>query len=235
MKGEKGTEMKKITSLLVALTLVFALFSCGGSSSELDEFIEIWENSEPTTTVSYYTVEKKSLKSDPLNSTITTVVYEDGFELSYELQTYQTPGEGVNEKELIKTESGTVYYNKGQYSVDGMETWVDKAPDIVTAMVKFDLDAAEIEDYEVSADAKQLTATLTAEQATALLGVTVNAGEDGLKLVIKHDGDNLRSITVSYTTDDGISVNIVTSYTYDAVTSPFAPPAEDEPAQDTQE
>jgi hypothetical protein len=218
--------MKKIISLLVALTLVFALFSCGGS--ELDEFADIFENSEPTIITTYVTQENKTVT---LESTQVTTVYSDGFKIEYTRQIPQIPELGMNEDEYIKTVSGEILYHNGQFSVDGGESWTTSMPDPETELIKFDLDAADIEDYEVSRSGKQLTAVLSAEQAAALLGIEVSANEDGVNLTIEHDGRNLRNINISYVTEDKTTVSILTSYTYDAVESPFATP-EEEPAQE---
>lgn len=219
--------MKKITSLLVALTLVFALFSCGGGS-QLDEFIDIFENSEPTMITTYITQENKAVT---VESSQTTIIYGEDFEIRYEREDLQTPGSGMNEDEYKKSTSGQIFYHNGMFSVDGGETWTTSMPDPATELIKFDLSAAEIEDYEVTGG-KKLTAILSAEQAAALLGVEINANEDGVTLVIEHDGANLRKINVSYVTENSTTVSIVTSYTYDAVTSPFAPPADEQPAEE---
>ncbi len=215
--------MKKITSLLVALTLVFALFSCG--DSQLDEFIDIFENSEPTMITTYVTEENKNVT---LESNQTTIIYGEDFEIRYEKEDLQIPGPDANEDEYKKTTSGQIFYHNGQFSVDGGKTWTTAMPDPDTELIQFDLGAADIEEYEVSGGDKKLTATLTAEQAAALLGIEINANEDGVSIVIEHDGANLRKINISYTTENDTAVSIVTSYTYDAVTSPFETPEEPE-------
>ena len=221
----KGTEMKKIISLLVALTLVFALTSCGGS--ELDKFIDIFENSEPTITTTYVTQENKTVT---LQSSWVTTVYGEDFKTEYTWQVPQIPEPGMNEDEYLKTETQELLYHKGQFSVDGGKTWTSEMPDSVTESVKFDLAAADIDEYEISNGDKRLVTVLTAEQAEALLGIDVNANEDGVNLAIEHDGANLRKINISYVTENKTTVTIMTSYTYDAVTSPFE--TEEEPTQE---
>lgn len=219
--------MKKIISLLIALTLVFALFSCGGSS-DVDEFIDIFESSEPTMITTYTTLTTDDLS---LESSQTTIVYGEDFEIRYEKQDLAIPGPGMNEDDYKVTTSGQIFYHNGLYSVDGGESWTTAMPDAAAEQIVFDLDAADIDECEVDRDGKRLTATLTAEQALALTGVEINANEDGVKLIIEHDGANLRAINISYTTENETLVSIVTSYTYDAVVSPFAPPV-DEPTEE---
>ena len=220
--------MKKITTLLLALTMVFALFSCGGGS-EIDEFADIFESSEPTMITTYTTLTTSDVT---LESSQTTIVYGEDFEIRYENQNLAIPGPGMNEDDYKVTTSGQIFYHNGLYSVDGGETWSTAMPDVSTEQIKFDISAADIEDYEIAKSGKQLTANLTAEQAEALLGIAIAADEDGVKLVVEHDGANLRGVNISYTTENGTVVSIVTSYTYDAVVSPFAPPVEEEPTEE---
>ena len=223
--------MKKITSLLLALTLVFALFSCGGGN-DIDNFADIFESSEPTTITTFTTFTTSDVT---LESSQTTIVYGEDFEINYVNQTLAVPGPGMNEDDYKVTTSGQIFYHDGLYSVDGGETWTTAMPDVSTELIKFDISAADIEDYEEAKDGKQLIAILSAEQAEALLGIAINANEDGVKLVVEHDGANLRGVNISYTTESGATVSIVTSYTYDAVVSPFAPPVEEEPADEPTE
>ena len=220
--------MKKITSLLLALTLVFALFSCGGGN-EIDEFADIFENSQPTMITTYTTLTTADVT---LESSLTTIVYGEDFEIRYENQSLAIPGPGMNEDDYKVTTSGQIFYHNGLYSVDGGETWSTAMPDEATEKITFDIGAADIEDYETAKNGKQLIANLTAEQAEALLGIAISADEDGVKLIVEHDGANLRGVNISYTTENGTAVSIVTSYTYDAVESPFAPPVEEEPTEE---
>ena len=217
--------MKKIVWLLVALTLLFALTSCG--ESELDEFIDIFENSEPTVITTYVTQENKIVT---LQSSQVATVYGQDFKIEYMQQTLQIPGPGMNEDEYIKTVSGEILYHNGQLSDDGGETWTVAMTDPKTELIKFDLDAADIDEYELSDGDKKLSAILTAEQAAALLGIEITANEDGVSLTIEHDGANLRKINIIYVTEDKTTVTIMTSYTYDAVKSPFE--TEEEPSQE---
>jgi predicted RNA-binding protein YlqC (UPF0109 family) len=126
--------------------------------------------------------------------------------------------EGViedNPDGYIKTLSGTVYYKDGKYSTDN-ENWTTEAPDETTMQVKLNLTKKNLGKYKVSKDGKTLTATTTAEQASKMLGVTISANSD-VEIVIKHDGTSLRSIVVSYSTENAEYVEISTSYSYNKV------------------
>jgi hypothetical protein len=203
--------MKRIISILLAIICVFSLASCG----EADDVISIVNSSRPTkiTTQTTYNTENDKL----VGSFVTTINGSDS-ELVYEYQRYATVEEGVaedNPDEYIKTLSGTVYYKDGKYSTDN-ENWTTEAPDATTMQVKLNLTEKNLGKYTVSKDGKTLTATTTAEKASKILGVSISATAD-VKIVIKHDGTSLRSISVSYSTENAEYVEISTSYSYNKV------------------
>lgn len=208
--------MKKIISLLLALTCIFAFVSCGEETAA-DKFVKIVNSSEPTriiTNTSYDDGENKFV------GRYETTLYGSDFEFSYSYQQYADPTTSANPDEYIQTVSGKVYYNDGLYSVDGVN-WGAVSPDAAAMQVKFVLDAENLGDYEISTDGKTLETVVTAEQAEAILGIKLNATEDGVSIVITHDGKNLRGITVSYATEYAEVVSLDTSYSYNAVVSPF--------------
>ena len=203
--------MKKIISILLAIICVFSLASCG----EVDNVISIVNSSKPTkiTTQTTYNLESDTL----VGSFVTTVNGSDSV-LVYEYQRYATVEEGVTENNpdgYIKTLAGTVYYKDGKYSTDN-ENWTTEAPDAVTMQVKLNITEKNLGKYTVSKDGKTLTATTTAEKASKMLGVTISATAD-VEIVIKHDGTSLRSIVVSYSTENAEYVEISTSYSYNKI------------------
>jgi len=215
--------MKKIISLLLALICVFAFVSCGDEGTPADKFVKIVNDSAPTkitTNTSYNDGETTFI------GRFETTLYGSDFELSYSYQKYADPTEATNPDEYIQTISGNVYYNDGMYSEDG-KNWGSKTPDAAAMQVKLALDAKNLGQYEMSKDGKTLEAVVTAEQAEAILGVALNATADGVSITITHDGKNLRRIVVSYATEYAVVVSLDTSYSYNAVVSPF----EETPAQ----
>ena len=99
--------------------------------------------------------------------------------------------------------------------------WGAESPDAAAMQIKFALDGKNLGQYEISKDGKTLETVVTAEEAEAILGIALNSTEDGVSITITHDGKNLRGITVSYSTEYAEIVSIDTSYSYNAVVSPF--------------
>ena len=214
---QKGTEMKKIISLLLAFASALILFSCGSDSS-VDKFVKIVSSSEPTKII---TQTSYSDSENTLRGRYETIIYGDDFEMSYSYQNYQMPGAGVNPDDFIATYEGKIYYHDGLYSSDGGLTWNADIPGETTMQVKFDIKKSLLGDYEISKDKKTLTSTVTDENAEKILGIKISANEDGVNLTIVHDGQNIRNILISYVAESGATVSYETSYSYSAVTSPF--------------
>ncbi len=211
--------MKKIICLILALTCVLGLVSC---TRDAKQFIELVNASEPTkiiTVTSFNDGERK------MPGKFETVIDGSNFELNYSFQRYTVPGENNDPDAFLTTEEGTVYYKDGKYSKDG-ETWFTDAPDVAARQVKFAFDAKNLGEYVISNEGKTLTTSVTSEQAEAMLGVNVEAAE-AVEITIKHDGTYLRSIEVYYTTANGATVSISTSYSYLPTAEPEAPETEE--------
>ncbi len=214
--------MKKIISLLLALTCVFALFSCEKEEqkvSELDTFINVVVSSEPTKITTIYSYED-SINENTLTGNFETFMYGDDFHMSYNYQTYAVPGPMADPKNPIKNNVGVVYYKDGKYSENGQD-WLTVAPNELTLQVKFNLTKENLGKYEMNEDKNVLTANVTSEQAKAILGVDVNATEDGVDVQITHDGKHIREVVVSYATENAYLVTYQTRYLYEPQTSPW--------------
>lgn len=213
--------MKKIICLILALCCVFSLVSC---DRDAKKFIELVNASQPTkilTITSFNDGERK------LTGKFDTTIDGNDFELTYNYQRYTTPAEGIaaNDPEgFLTTEEGTIYYKGGKYSEDG-ENWVTEIPDAAAQQVKFAFDAKNLGDYTISKDGKTLTASVTSEQAEAMLGINVAATEN-VEITIQHDGTYLRSVQIYYITDNAEAVDISTSYSYIPVAATEQPEAE---------
>lgn len=204
---------------MLALTCVIGLTSC---TRDAKKFIELVNASEPTKISTVTSINDGERK---LAGKFETVIDGSNFELAYSFQRYTVPGENDDPDAFLTTEEGTVYYKDGKYSKDG-ETWFSEAPDAVTRQVKFAFDAKNLGDYTISKDGKTLTASVTSEQAEAMLGINVEATES-VEITIQHDGTYLRSIQVYYTTENAESVSISTSYSYLPVSEYESPEAEE--------
>ena len=201
--------MKKIICLLLAIGCAFALFSCGDGGVE--GFASLIKASKPTVIV---TQMSENDGDQTFKSTFTTTFDGSNFVFEYSTQRYRTVEEGVLEgtTELIKTETGTIYYRNGKYSEDGVN-WISAAPDVLAKQVKLDLQAKNLDYYEIGPDGKTLSAIITAEQAELVFGVHIGATGD-IELEIDTDGQNIRSISIRYATENLKSVFIYTTYSY---------------------
>ena len=206
--------MKKIICLILALACVFSLFSCGNVNS----FIDIVNESAPTKILTVTSLNDGERK---LTGRFETLIDGSDFELSYSYQRYTVPGENPDPESLLTTEEGVIYYKDGKYSKDG-ENWVTEIPDAATQQVKLAFDKKNLGDYKISKDGKTLTASVTSEQAEAMLGINVGA-TDVVEITIKHDGTYLRSIEIYYVTANAEAITISTSYSYIPVGQPEEP------------
>ena len=213
-----GTKMKRIISLLLAIICVFTLFSCG-EDSPVTAFTKIVSSSEPTKII---TLTSYNDGDNVLLGSYETQFYGSEFMMLYDYEAYQVPAPGANPDDYIAHRNGKIYYRDGLYSTDEGNTWNTGTPSESAMQVKFDLNAVELKDYNVSKDKKTLDVTVTAEEAEKILGIEISATEDGVQIQVVHDGKNLRQIRVSYATENATLVSLETSYSYSEVTSPFA-------------
>lgn len=210
--------MKKIICLLIALSCMFALFSCG--DKEIDKFIELVDSSNPTKIVTHTHVAYGD--EEPLEGRFVTTIEENNSTLEYWYERNAIPGVDDSEEPVMKIE-GFVYYKDGKYSEDG-ENWTANVPDENVINVTFKLDKKHLGDYTVSKDGKTLTTVVTAANANKLFGLTLeNVVDDSVVLTIKNNGTYLTAVTISYsiTNADGTVADVMvdTSYTYNVITT----------------
>lgn len=202
--------MKKFICLLIALTCVFGLISCGDEKA--DGFIKLVNDSAPTKITTLTSINDGE---EILNGKYETVIDGQNSEMSYRYERYATVEEAADS--YIKTVEGTVYYKNGLYSEDGVN-WVAATPDVAASQVALNLKSKLLGDYTISKDGKTLTTTVTSEEAEKLLGVNVAAVDDKVSITVVHNGTYLSTVSVSYTTATA-SVIIDTSYTYNTVSA----------------
>ena len=214
--------MKKIISLLLALASVFALFSCGKEEqkvSALDEFVSVVTTSSPTKITTIYSY-SDSVNGNTLTGNFETFIYGEDFHMTYNYQTYAVPGPEADPKNPIKNNVGVVYYQDGKYSKDG-ENWFTLAPNELTLQIKLELSEKNLGKYELNDEKTTLTANLSSAQAEKVLGVAIDATEDGVYIQISHDGTYIREVVVSYATENAETVSYQTRYLYEPQKSPL--------------
>ncbi len=205
--------MKRIICLLLALTCVFALFSCG--DKELASIIELIDKSEPTRIVTHTQVTYGA--ETPLSGRFVTVIDGNNSTTEYRYERNAVPGVDVSDEPIMEV-AGTVYYKDGMFSEDG-ETWKTESPDMGAMLVKFVFTEKSVSNYTIKDG--NLTATLTPDEAAEIFGKTFeNIKDNAIVLTIVTNGTFITGETVQYTVLDGeteAEVFVETSYTYVAL------------------
>ena len=232
MKGFQVIKMKKILSLILVLALsvscVFAFASC-----KKDE--EPTPTPTPTPTPAPTKTIYDLVASAAPTKTVTLTDYVKGdktyegefvmsvegnnsiFEFNYERP--RTIAEGAEEGTTnpVKTISGVIYFKDGKFSDDG-DKWTAEPPS--TTLFSFDLKAEYLTGATVSEDGKTLTAEMTPVNAVKVLGTDLKP-QGNVKITVKTNGVSLSKVILVYTTADGASVTIDTSYTYNNIVLEF--------------
>ena len=214
--------MKKILCLLIALSCAFSLIACGdgdGGTPEIGNPLEeVVASSAPTkivTLVTYAFADTDPRSEADLNGTYVLEMNGSDSIFTYDYNTFATPEEGLDD--WVKNISGKIYVKDGQVSTDGVE-W--EAASAETINTKFNLVKDSFKTYTKSADEKTLTATITGDNIESVIGYEISATGD-ITVVVTTDGYYMRSVVISYTSTEGASVIIDTSYSYNELTLNF--------------
>ena len=216
-KGFQVIEMKKTLSLLLVLVLalgcVFALASCKKDS----EIFGLAAAANPTKTVTLVTYVKGE---DELHGDYTMEVQGNNSIFTFVYDRYRTVEDGATDDstERIKTIDGVIYYKDGKFSFDGDE-WESETP--TASSIKFDLKPEYLTGVSVNDNDTVLEAELTPENAVKVLGVDLGANGNA-KIVVCTNGVSLSKVDITYTTKDGASVTISTTYTYNDIQLDFS-------------
>ncbi len=211
-------KIKRIICLLLAMVFMLALISCGDNKdpqepeSVLEPFIKMLESSNPKTIRSLTSV---NTGDETLSGEYKTeIVSENEYIMNCSQQFYANPQDpDADPEQRIVTKTGVISYKDGKYSYDGGD-WVAAVPDSIALQVKFSFAEDNLGEYELSTDGKTFTTTLTTEQASAVLGIKVDATDDAVYLTITTDGTYLRNISISYATQNAENISVDTSYSY---------------------
>ena len=211
--------MKKIISLILALSTMLLAVACLGScaKTEKGDIYDIAASSRPTRIITdvYY----KDTNKQNLNGHYDMQIEGNNSIFTYDYLRYRTVEEGVTDgsAETLKPVSGTLYYKDGKFSEDG-DTWGSEA--VTPGSFRLDIKAEYLTDATVSEDGTVLTATVTKENSEKILGVALSA-KDSISIEVKTNGTHLTFITLSYTTAKGGEMTIITSYSYNKLTLDF--------------
>ena len=193
----------------------------------LEKFIKVVQDSNPTfiKTITKYTDTRDNKNKNEFPGLFETTLYSDGsFKMYYEYSAYGLPEADADPDAFIVTYDGTIYYKDGKFSLDNMNSWITGVPAASAMAIKLNLSESAIgKDYELTGMGKELEMYLDADQLKAVLGVDIDnlsAKDEYVTVKVVTDGTNLRSVSISYSTENG-DVTIETSYTYNSVVSPF--------------
>ena len=213
--------MKRIVALLIALTLVFALVSCGDEVTGLDTVNSIYENSEPTKVV---TVMTQNVGSMQLTGTYTLTVGQiDGKSATSYVAEYQefdtvenNTGEYVNGPLVTVVESKEYVEGRG-LRVNGGR-WDTNGDNFAPEKGSWELVLTEELVGEYTFEDNVFTCVLTAENANTVFGGSTEFDSD-VELSITTNGVEITGVSFSYVIDSKgdypeIKVTVQTAYTY---------------------
>lgn len=209
--------MKKTLGLILAIVLVlgcvFSLASCKKKSA----IYGLVTSATPTKTVTLTDFVTKDGTTYEGEFIMTVEGNNSIFNFNYERP--QTVEEGAEDGilETTKKVSGTIYFKDGKFSEDG-DKWTSEAP--TSSTFKFDLKPEYLSGVSTNKEDTELTAEMTPENAIKVLGTDLKSAGN-VKLTVKTNGVNLTKVVIEYTTADGASVRIDTTYTYNKVTLEF--------------
>jgi len=200
--------MKRIVCLILAITCVFALFSCGGKVN-LNEAVDKAVPTKVVTIVEYVvggeTLTSEYVTQHDTKNGVSSIDY-----------IYQRFGEiELGDVERVVTLEGTVYYKNGEISYNEGDTWTP-AEDVMYSFT-FNTEERYFKTYEHSADGKSVTATVAVENAERVFGFPISATGD-ITVTFTTNGNYLYGVDVAYTTESGANVVVRSSYDYAAIT-----------------
>lgn len=216
-----GTEMKKILSLILALSCIFSclfvITSCDDGNEEAVDpdkaFFDVVAASKATQikTLTYYTAEGEK---EPFNGRFETSIKPNGdFTFEYSFTRVALPTDAFDSTAVIEgnraTFSDTVEYKAGKYySKDGTE--LPGLPADAQVQPKLNLSRDLLGEYEINEAKTSITTTLSVEEAEAVLGIKLKATSD-VVIKISTNGSYLTLVSITY--EIGTSkVRVDTSY-----------------------
>lgn len=143
--------------------------------------------------------------------------------VDYTYDRYRTVEEGVTtgDTDRFVEEKGVIYYLDGKYyngEDENKTPWVDLPLD---ASFKFKIEKEKLTAIK-SSDANSFTAKMTKEACLEMFGLDLSA-EGDINLSVVTNGIQLTELGISYVTDSGASVSILTTYSYNDLTLDFTP------------
>lgn len=181
--------MKKILTIILALTCAFAMFSCGDETVSLDGFKKAVDNTAPA--VVNVSTEVESALGTLASSFKTTYAADGSFVIDYSYEQFNTSTSG-NAGDVKSTVTGQVTCDKdGNYSDGGALTGTTA----VATGAKIAFDSKKMENVKVSEDGNVLSATVKAANTKAVLGIEFASD---VTLVVTKASDKIVSYSIEY-------------------------------------
>lgn len=212
--------MKKIISIILAITCAFALFSCGETGKAIKKIDKMYKSTAPTKIVIEETQKIGEIILVTEANFVTGKI--DGKKAAiyeYRKQELRAISDGDQELSAISEETGKHEYLEGTgYRVDGGK-WQDEydfAPK--TGAIALEFSEKDITDFKEDKDAKSYTFIIPADNTEKVLGKATGAD---VTVVIIHDGAAIAGIALTYTITaenskhDNTVVTIKAKYTYE--------------------
>lgn len=216
LKGEPGTNMKKIISLLLLLACTIGFVACSPATTpeKKDIFSLAQSSASPTRIVTDVTYQEKDGGSTYGGHYVTESEGQNAI-MTYE---YTRPArlDEAAESET-KTVKGTMYYKDGKVSTDG-DAYETEAFTFTGGA--FNLDRTLLTDIRISEDERTLTAVIAAENAEKVLGAALQA-EGAITLTVKSNGVYITNVNITYTSPSGAAVAVRTSRSYNTIKLDF--------------
>jgi hypothetical protein len=219
--------MKKIISIILAITCVFALFSCGSDSGDtLGKINKMYSAIAPTKVV---TLSTQTIGNVVLTSTSTlksgTVDGKIAATYEYKNQELRSLEDGSNETaELPWVEvSGLLEYHEDKGLRENGGKWDDNGENFVpeAGTIKLNLSKKSVKNLKEDSATKTITFTVPAAKSVDVFGEDSGFIAD-VNVVVTHDGAAITSITLtsSIPSDEdaypAIDVYINVKYSYDS-------------------
>ena len=186
--------MKKIIALLIAITCVFAMVSCGGG--ETDDVTAFKDAVAATAPAAVEIETALETELGTLEGTFNVTYADDGSAvIEYSYEQFNELTDSSNVTEVKKTVTGTVNVDKdGKYSDGGALVGSVSAAGGFT----INLDTSKMKDYEVNGNV--LSATVEAANTQAVLGVAIAYD---VTVTLTKGETSLVSLALTYVTDAG--------------------------------
>ncbi len=192
--------MKKITAIVLILTCVFAMFSCGGSDNTVENVSEMFKSVAPTKVVTK-TTEKVGVTVLTSTSTLLSGKVDGKAAATYEFNNMElrTVEEGSGDVEVLPwvEVSGLWEFHEDKgVRIDGGK-WVDDMYNFAPGAGDAALNVTDdlVKDVVNDEANKTVTFTVAAENTKAVFDKEI--GTD-VKVVVTHDGSAITSVTLDY-------------------------------------